>query len=222
VGPALGPLGQSAGNLTAILEAGPDLPPAAVAEAAGAVLRDLHALTDPVLDLLQGTGVGVGPLETALAELQALAIAPLAPAGGASAGAQSAGAPTAAAIPGAPATSTSASGVTGFDGALSAGSAMGPVRSAEIPDVPVGSTLELGPLALPSFGLTTTPAASADELAAEAVADDVVAPTVARALSPELPDGSRATAGVLAMSTLMLAAGLLLDQRRKARQPLRV
>jgi hypothetical protein len=63
---------------------------------------------------------------------------------------------------------------------------------------------------------------SADELAAEVIADDVVAPAVAKALVPELPDGSRATAAVLALSTLMLAVGLLLDQLRKARVPLRV
>ena len=224
-GPALGDLGASTSVLTALLESGPDFPPQALVDSTGAVLVDLHALTDPVLDLLRGAGVGVDPLESALAQLQEMAGTFLAPAPQDSTSEPTADdQPRSADGSSAATTSSSSSSPTGFDGAVSSGSASTSrgATSPSVPDVPVGSSLTLGPLALPSFGLTTAPATSADARAADALAREVVMPAVAAAATPDLPDGSRATAVVMALSALMLAVGLLLDQRRKARLPIRI
>jgi hypothetical protein len=62
---------------------------------------------------------------------------------------------------------------------------------------------------------------TAEELVAEQAAAELIAPAVAAAAAPTEEDGSgRATAIVLAMSLLMLAVGLLLDQAHKVRQPI--
>lgn len=161
------------------------------APADGAVtdqLAPLAPVLDPVVPAPSGEGSAPAP----------------APAAQPSAQATSPGSPTAADLGAEPAASYNAS--------LSRSS------SPAVPDLPLGSTLELSPLALPSFGLGGTPAVSAAELAAtDGVVDDVVLPA-ARAAA-ELPDGSKATAVVIALSMVLLAAGLLLDQHRKARQP---
>lgn len=128
------------------------------------------------------------------------------PASGSTAQATSSGSPTAAGVGALP---------TASDGAALPRGASSPA----VPDVPMGATLELGPLALPQLGLGGTPAVTASELAAsDTVADDVVLPA-ARAAA-ELPDRSRATAVAMAAGLLLLAAGLLVDQLRKARLPL--
>jgi hypothetical protein len=229
-GPALTELGQSANLLTALLESGPDLPPDEVVAATGAVLQAINELTAPLIDLLRGAGLQVAPLESALSELQQLATERLAPAAEPAPEAEPAPAPAAdqqastSPASRAPATSTSASTPTGFNAPVSSGgpSARGDSSSRAVPNVPVGGTLQLGPLALPRFGLTTAPAASAEELATEAVVENVVLPAVSAAVTPEAPDSSKATAVVVAISTLMLAAGLLIDQARKARLPIQL
>lgn len=128
------------------------------------------------------------------------------PSSGSTAQATSSGSPTAAGVGALP---------TASDGAALPRGASSPA----VPDVPMGATLELGPLALPQLGLGGTPAVTASELAAsDTVADDLVLPA-ARAAA-ELPDRSRATAVAMAAGLLLLAAGLLVDQLRKARLPL--
>jgi len=85
-----------------------------------------------------------------------------------------------------------------------------------VPAVPVGSTLELGPLALPRFsGPSAAPAAA--QPAIDAVAERLILPAARAAAS--LPEHSRTTAVAVAVGTLLLAAGLLVDQARRARQP---
>lgn len=214
-GPALGDLGAAANQLTAILEAGPDLPPEEVAEAVGALLDQL----DLLLEVLRGVGVDVAPLQGALGQLQQLALAPLGPTAGPSEPAAPAPAGPAA---GPTQTSASASSPTGFSNPLSSGSTSS-VSSPAVPEVPVGSTLQLGPLTLPQFSFGSTPAVTAEELVAEQAASELIAPAVAAAVAPAEEEGSgRATAIVIAMSLLMLAVGLLLDQAHKVRQPLRL
>jgi len=161
----------------------------------------------------------VSTLESALTQLQDLAEASLTPAG--------APAPASATseASGASATSASASGPTGFGGVLSTTAAPSPGgnTSAAVPDVPVGGTLELGPLALPTYSFTGAPATSAGALATEAAVKELVLPAVeAAASTPQRPDNTSATAAVMAISVLMLAASLLLDQLRKARIPIRL
>lgn len=216
-GPALGDLGAAANQLTALLEAGPDLPPKEVAAAAASLLHEIDGLTGGLLDLLRGAGVDVSPLRDALGQVRELVLAPLAPAAGPAA----APSPAAGAAAGPTQTSASTSAPTGFGSPLSSGA---PVNSPAVPDVPAGSTLQLGPLTLPPFSFSTTPAVTAEELVAEQAVTELIAPAVAAAAAaPAEDDGSgRATAIVLAMSLLMLAVGLLLDQAHKVRQPVRV
>ncbi len=212
-GPVLGELGASLTTLNAALAGAPQLD---VADAAGALLDEIHELGGDVLALLQGAGIDVGALDAALTQLHDLAEAQVAPGGASSPGPATPGAP------GAPATSASASGPTGFGGVLSTAGASSPdASSPAIPDVPVGGVLELGPLALPTFD--AVPAASATELAAGAAVADLVRPAAAAAAAiPEVPDGTRARAVVRAVCVQLRAAGLVLDQLRTARLPIRI
>jgi hypothetical protein len=213
-GPALGELGAAANQLTALLEAGPDLPPKEVADAAASLLDQLDLLTGGLLDLLRGAGLDVAPLHGALSQLRELALTPLAPARGATPAPAASAGPAA----GPTQTSASASAPTSFSSPVSSGA---PLNSPAVPDVPLGSTLQLGPLTLPPFSFSTTPAVTAEELVAEQAATELIAPAVAAAVAPGDDDSSgRATAIVLAMSLLMLAVGLLLDQAHKVRQPI--
>ncbi len=177
----------------------------------------LGPLADPACALVEQIESILAPVEGVADQLAPLApvLDPVAPAPG-----DDAAAPTPAPQPSAQATSSSTPTTAdlGAEPAASYSASLPRSSSAAIPDLPVGSTLELSPLALPSFGLGGTPAVSAAEIAAaDGVVDDVVLPA-ARAAA-ELPDGSKATAVVIAFSTLLLAAGLLIDQHRKARQP---
>lgn len=92
--------------------------------------------------------------------------------------------------------------------------------SARVPDVPSGATLELSPLGLPSFSFNGTTAATADAAAAELATETVVLPAAAAAAA--MPDDSKTTAVAFAVSMLLLAGGLLVDQLRKARQPIQL
>jgi hypothetical protein len=94
-------------------------------------------------------------------------------------------------------------------------------RSTRVPDVPMGSALQLAPLALPTFGSAALPAVGSAAASTEAATGEAALPA-AQAAAASLPDDSKTTAAVLAFSVLLLAAGLLLDQVRKARQPIRL
>jgi hypothetical protein len=180
----------------------------------------LAALADPVCQLVTQVGGVLVPVEQAAAGLLApvdsiAPVSPEAPADGGTAAPPS---------PGSSAHATSASRPTYADLGAAPASTLRPLSSSgasspRVPDVPVGSTLELGPLSLPSFGLAGTPAVTGNQLAtSSAVANEMVLPA-ARAAA-QLPDDSKATAVVMAFSMLLLAGGLLIDQVRKARLPI--
>lgn len=141
-----------------------------------------------------------------------------APAPDADASSGSATAPSSSATP-APATSATAPAPASLGGTLSTPSSSastGRGWGGRVPEVPMGSTLELGPLALPRFsGPATTPSASAPS--SDAVAERLVLPAARAAAA--LPTQSRTMAVAVALGTLLLAAGLLVDQARRARQP---
>jgi len=158
------------------------------------------------------------PVTDAAAEPAAPAPAPAAPAPDADASSGSATAPSSSDAPAA-ATSATAPAPASLGGGLatpSSAASTGRGWGGRVPEVPVGSTLELGPLALPRFsGPATTPSASASS--SDAVAERLVLPA-ARAASA-LPTQSRSMAVAVALGALLLAAGLLVDQARRARQP---
>lgn len=93
-------------------------------------------------------------------------------------------------------------------------------NSSRVPSVPEGATLELSPLGLPTFSFNGTEAASADAADAEVATDQLVAPAARAAAAT--PDDSKTTAVAFAVSMLLLAGGLLVDQLRKARQPIQL
>lgn len=190
-----------------------DAPPASAGAAEDPV-------TTAVCDLLAtpGCAVVVDPLESLLTELQDTAgVQPEpAPAPSTEPAPESAGPTPTDPASGGTATSSSASGPTSFAAAAT------PAGSPTVPGVPVGGTLELGPLGLPRYSFSAAPAMSAEDLAAAADASDRMGRAVSAAVTPERPDGSRATAVAMAFSMLMLACGLLLDQVRKARVPIRL
>jgi hypothetical protein len=231
-GPLLGELGTAASGLTALLQSGPDIPPKALLDATGALLRTVRSVTGPVLDLLRGAGIAVGPLESALTQLQDLAAAQLAPpATAAPTTTAPAAAPQPSAANNAPARSAGSSSATTFGGSAastSGGSSRGLIGPA-VPSAPAGGTLELAPLGVPAFVLDDAPPASrsgagaaGEEQASAAVDTELVAPAATTTVIPEPADGSRATAVVVALSALLLAVGLLLDQVRKARLPIQL
>lgn len=117
---------------------------------------------------------------------------------------------------------TSASGPTAADlgsapAQPSGAASSGGVSSPRVPGVPEGSTLQLGSLALPSFDLGGTPAVTGKQLAANSKGR--VLPASAAA---SLPHASKTTAVAMALIVLLLAGGLLIDQVRKARVPIRL
>jgi hypothetical protein len=193
----------------------------------------LGLLADPTCGLVEQVEDVLAPVEDTLAPvLDPLApvLEPLAPAAPAPAPAPSGGGTTAPAPGSSPspqptAQATSSGSPTSADlgshPSLSSGAPLPRSSSSRVPNLPAGSSLELSPLALPSFGMGGTPAATATELATgNAVAEDVVLPAAQAAA--QLPDDSKTTAVVMAFSLLLLASGLLIDQWRKARTPVQL
>lgn len=103
-----------------------------------------------------------------------------------------------------------------------------------VPRMPVGGTLELVPLGgVPQLDLGTDgdlpAAASVTDIAAAAVPDvldseTVIAPATPAAVpaADDADTSAKATAAILALGMLAFAAGLLIDQVRKARQPFQI
>jgi hypothetical protein len=186
----------------------------------------LGVLAVPTCALVEQVEGVLAPVEGAVTGQLAPVLAPVAPdaGGGAAGGAATPGSPPAS--PSSPTQATSSGSATtadlGSQPGLSSGAALPRGGSSSgAPGVPVGSSLLLTPLALPSFGMVTTPAVTAKDLAAsEAVAEELVLPAAQTAA--QLPDDSKTTAVVMAFSMLLLAGGLLLDQVRKARQPVQL
>ena len=197
------------------------------------------AVADPTCSLLDQLGGVLAPAEqpstdplAALAPVldqvaPALPAVPGAPAVPGSGGSTASPEPTAAASPSpSDARATSSGSATsadlGREPAYSAGYALPRSSSASrVPGVPIGSALQLAPLALPTFGSATVPGISGSEQASTDVATGEVVLPAARAAAA-VPNDSKTTAVVLAFSMLLLAGGLLLDQVRKARQPIQL
>lgn len=167
----------------------------------------------------------VTPLEPTLAPVtdEATVPAPAAPAPAPTPlapGAETSPTPAPATGPGAATASTPGpASVGGSLGAPSTSRAPERRSTSRVPDVPVGSTLQLGPLALPRFSGSSA-AATPSSAAAGAVAERMVLPA-ARAVA-ELPSHSRTTPIAIAVGTLLLAGGLLLRQGRRNLQLARI
>ena len=85
--------------------------------------------------------------------------------------------------------------------------------------MPVGSSLNLGSIGIPTFRITSPAAAGveASEAAKQKVESVVLSAAKAAAAAESLPDDSRAMATMGALSALLLAGGLLIDRLRKNR-----
>lgn len=121
-------------------------------------------------------------------------------------------------------TATSSSAPSGFIGPVSTthpAATASPSRFG-VPSVPMGSSLSLSPLGPLTSAPSFASPASGTDLPVPAL-DDVSEPVIetVRAATSS-PDESKATAVVLALSVLALAAGLLIDQARKARLPIQL
>jgi hypothetical protein len=228
-GPVLSDLGS---RITSLGQLGLSGTPVRVADLSGAaqsLIAQLDALPAPAAAPLDATGQA-DALRAALQRLvDGLAALPgtevLQDAGEAAAPAP---APTPAPGPapsksGAPApskgspsvSSTSSSAPTGFGGSGSRPAGTARSSSGRIPSVPLGSTLHLGSLAMPTFQLTT-PAATTK--AAERSVDTVVLPAArAAALGDVFADDGHPMAVLAALSALLLAGGLLLAHVRNNR-----
>ncbi|MGK2949322.1 MAG: hypothetical protein ACSLFP_12150, partial [Acidimicrobiales bacterium] len=151
------------------------------------------------LDVLLGPVVG--PITQRPAPAAAEAPAPAAPAATPQARSTSAGAPT------------------GFGGDLSGPIAVGGTTSS-IPDVPVGSTLYLGSLAVPEFDLAGSDAVDLPAQQTGAViADEVVeqAQLASDAVDEALPDGGGGALAAVAAMSVLLVAGAGAAQLRQRR-----
>jgi hypothetical protein len=120
-----------------------------------------------------------------------------------------------------PAVASNTRAATGFEASRSFGSTSSRSTSAAVPNVPAGSTLDLTPLGLPRIELTTPRLTSGAEAYDDPAAEQLMVPAASTAVT-DLPGDSRATVVILAISTLVLAAGLLLDQLRRASQPFHI
>jgi len=166
-------------------------PPCAPTDVACLLLVQVQALLAPVTDLVTEVGSALDG-----------SAGPDAPV----AAADASGAPDASTL--LPATSLTTGSITSTgglgDGSLSSGAA-GPVA-------PVGEALTLEPLEPPDFGILGFDAA--DVAPADAArAEDEPAPQAA-VPSPDAPDNARALAVVVALSGLLLVAGLVLRKLR--------
>jgi hypothetical protein len=188
----------------------------------------LGLLTDPACLLIATVEDALAPATEALAPSEpAPAPEPLPVPGTTSSSPEGGSAPAPAPAP-APSNDTYATS-TGSPTAADLGAAPASTRPAasaqggsraRVPSVPSGATLELSPLGLPTFSFNGTEAASADAAAAEVATETVVLPAAAAAAA--MPDDSKTTAVAFAVSMLLLAGGLLVDQLRKARQPIQL
>lgn len=234
LGPVADPLSGATGQLLAALGDGSSFDAGAVADASGAVLGQLGGLAD----LLRSAGVDPAPIESAVSQLRALAneaLTPLAPvlpvpapapapapepAPNEPAPSQPASSPSSSG--GSRSSATSSGNPSGFIGPVSTTNPSGTSRP-PVPGVPRGGSFELAPLGLPEFAFGEAPfemAALDTDLPVVGSAADPVLEAVNAAVGDS--GDSKATAVVLAVSMLLLASGLLLDQLRKARQPIQL
>jgi len=226
-GPLFSEVGRTVESLSQLGLSAEGVPAADLEAAAAAALAQLDALPEPLAGLVEGSGQGEALRSALTALLDALAatpvgeaLAPLAPAEEP----EPAPGPSPSSGPGssAPAPSrvgsTSASASTGFGGSLSSGAPASPQTASRVPAVPVGSTLVLGSLAMPQFGLSPIEqvGSAAAAVTAERIAKDLVLPAAdAAAALDQIPDDSGALTTIAVVSLLLVAAGVALDRRRK-------
>ncbi len=211
-GPVLAQVAPAAQNLAVLADQPGGVPTAAVRAQAQALLDQLNALPAPVRALL--AAAQLDGLSTTLSAL----VTALAPVTGEQTAAESSR-PTPAKTGGstgaAPATSTS-SGLPTLGGSLAGPDDRGAGTSRPaIPDVPVGDSLTLAPLALPDFGFSPTFESSAEvsPAATEAAADPVQA-IAAEGLSGE---GAGTEIGIVIVLSLMLLGAAFAAQTRQNR-----
>lgn len=186
-----------------------------------ALLAPTDPVVTPVTEAVQPVLDAAAPVTEAVAPVTE-AVAPAAPAPVAPTPAQPNPAPapaegSSAAPAGSDTQATSAGPSTAFSAVLSSGASgfAGPSRA------PSGFSLELSPLGVPSLSIGS-------DFAAPALDNDLPLPTAGpfapvveavTAGASSSSDESKATAAVLALIALALAAGLLIDQVRKAKAP---
>ena len=191
-----------------------------VTEAVQPVLDTVGRVTDAVQPVLDSVGRAAGALDEALAPVTDAIPAPVAPASPAQRTPVASPAPAPAQsgskAPSSSAKATSAGSYTGFSAALSSG-ASGFGRSAAAPS---GFSLQLSPLGVPTLSIGS-------DFAAPALDSDLPLPEVgpfepvieAVRAGATSSDDSKATVAILALAALGMAAGMLIDQVRKAKAP---
>lgn len=218
-GPALADLGAGTQALSRLLGSDAAVPAAELRTQALAVSALLDTIPEPLRGIVGGGPLGdlTDTLDALAAELAVLlepvvgpVTAPPAPTTTAPAPAPPAAAPVA--------RSTSATEPSGFGGDLSGPISVGQTTSA-IPDVPVGSTLYLGSLAVPEFDLVeTAPVDLPAQRAAVAIADEVAERAqLASDTLAAVPDGGSASLAAVAAMSALLVAGAGAAQLRQRR-----
>lgn len=223
--PAQDPLSASACGTLGMLSQ----PVCEVVEEVEALLDPADPVVEPVTEAVQPVLDAVAPVAEAITEPVAEAVAPVveavpapvAPASPAQptpvAGPAPAPAPAGSKAPSSNAKATSAGSHTGFSAALSSG-ASGFGRSAAAPS---GFSLQLSPLGVPTLSIGSdfaAPALDSDLPLPEAGPFEPVIEAV-RAGASSSDDSSKATVAILALAALGMAAGMLIDQVRKAKAP---
>jgi hypothetical protein len=211
-GPLLGDLGADVQALSSLSQA-QGLSPAAALGSATALQDALDALPKPARDLLGATVLQ--PLDAALDQLTA-ALAPLLePVVGAPA-AREGSKPTV--MPSSPTTTTTPPARTAVPQDLggapltTAGS-----TTSDLPEVPNGDVLDLGPLAVPEFELDAGSLGAADALAAPVTREQAVLATAVESSDPIGANGT-STGLVVVTFSLLLAAGAAVAQWWQARR----
>ncbi len=215
-GPTLSQLLPGVIGLAGQSDTAAGVPTADVAAQVDALLTQLGVLPEPVRDLL-----AAAQLDGLTTTLEALLAEVTAPVVGTKPAQTSKPTPAKTAKPApasGPATATG-SGAPTLGGSLSAPDGSGsPTVSPSIPDVPMGDSLTLGPLALPDFGFSSTIGADEgdDELAAAPTEADAVPLELEQAAA--LPgDGNGTQVGVVVVLSLLLCGGAFAAQVRENR-----
>ncbi len=218
-GPVLAQIAPAAQGLAVQADQPGGVPASAVSAQAEALLAQLSLIPQPVRNLLSAAQLG-GLTDT----LEAL-VAELAPAAAGQQSGATAGKPTPATTGGsrgAPSGSTTGD-LPSLGGSLSgadSGATLGGASSPAIPDIPVGDSLTLAPLALPDFGFGQDFDVDASVLAspeaieeAAAVAEQAIGASVVDVSG----DGTTTGLGIVAGLTVLLLGAALAAHVREQR-----
>jgi len=225
--PAQDPLASTCTSLGILTQ-----PVCEVVEEVEALLAPAQPLTDPVTEAVAPVVDAAAPVAEALAPVTdavgGALPAPVAPSAPTSptpspTPAPGSGSSGGTASPGAQATSSGSP--TGFSAPVSSGRTTAPSgRFGSVPSAPSGFSLQLSPLGVPTLSIGS-------DFAAPALGADLPLPDAGSAFQPIVEavragttsaEESKATAAVLALAALGVAAGLLIDQARKSKAPFTV